>query len=142
MLKIKDNKDTRQIDKLPMRTTINWFPVLSSRHGSSDAKGHSEPDSRDTQETVVPQSLAGIMRVRALGPPRRDPSSRSACTNHSLHPAWLCMNEDQIEGPYTLGAWSAVTCIVGASQARERNEPIRHGEFFEDKGVWAGDHFG
>ena len=63
-----------------MQRVDDWFHVLSSRPGSSDAEGYSELDSRDTQETVVPQSLAGAMPVRALGPSRRDPSSRSACS--------------------------------------------------------------
>ena len=63
-----------------MQRLDDWFPVLSSRPGSSDAEGHSELDSRDMQETVVPQSLAGAMHVQALGSSRRDPSSRSACS--------------------------------------------------------------
>ena len=36
-----------------MQRLYDWFPVLSSRPGSLDAKGHSEQGSRDTQETIV-----------------------------------------------------------------------------------------
>jgi len=35
-----------------MQRLYDWFPVLSSRPGSS-AKGHSEPGSWDMQETVI-----------------------------------------------------------------------------------------
>ena len=35
------------------------------------------------------------------------------------------MNEDQIEGRCTSGAWPVVACIAGASQARQRKEPVR-----------------
>ena len=63
-----------------MQRVDDWFHVLSSRPGSSDAEGYSELDSRDMQETVVPQSLVGAMCELALGPPRKNLSSRSACS--------------------------------------------------------------
>jgi len=49
-----------------MQRLDDWFPALSSRPGSSDAKGHSEPGSRDTQEMIVfpIASLATVQRPK------------------------------------------------------------------------------
>ena len=80
-------------------------------------------------------SLAGAMRVRALGQAAGLLAAKHAtnrllaakhATNRYLHLAWLRMNENQTEGACTSGTWPTVACIAGASQARERKEPIRH----------------
>jgi len=112
-----------------MQRLNDWFSVLSSRHGSLDAKVYSEPGSRDTQETVVSQSLAGAMRCERLGHHAETQAvglfAVKQAINHYLHLVWLRTNENQTEGPCTSGPWPAVACIAGASRARQRKEPIR-----------------
>ena len=113
-----------------MKRLDDWFPVLSSRPGSLDAKGHSEQGSRDTQETVVSQSLAGAMRCERLGHHAETQAvgllAVKQAINHYLHLVWLCTNKNQTEGPCTSEPdqrWPASLVRAGLSSERNQSDP-------------------
>ena len=113
-----------------MQRLNDWFPVLSSRHGSLDAKVYSEPGSRDTQETVVSQSLAGAMRCERLGHHAETQAvgllAAKQAINHYLHLAWLRTNENQTEGPCTSEPgqrWLASLVRAGLGSERNQSDP-------------------
>jgi len=82
-----------------MKRLDDWFPALSSRPDSLDAKGHSEQGSRDTQETIVfPTAwLASCAYERSDYRAETQAASLLAAkqaSDHYLRPVWLRMNED------------------------------------------------